>query len=412
MWYSIHSNDLMQGGYSMKNLKRKIDNFSDESLLLIPWAIVVYIGAVLVQSVENISLLHSIIFSFIILIYVIFQRFSWVFVDRRKYYYFMIQSGLLFVSTMIMPLGTSIILMGLLPFLIAQAITMFSNAFKVIITFIFLYIPYCFVVNFIFGGDMLAIFIVVFFFILMIVVSYSIIYNRQVRVLHKYLRELEITHRRVEELTLVTERQRMARDLHDTLAQGLAGIIMQLEAVDSHLINRNIEKSHQIVKKSMQQARNTLAEARQVIDDLRSDSFYEINFYQAVKEEIKKVKMLTSIKIKSEIILINKLPSLIKEHSLFIISECLTNAVRHSKADSVNLKIKEELKMLLIIVEDDGIGFNINSIGKKNGHYGLVGINERVRLLDGYVKITSRSSRGTTIQIEIPILVKGAQYET
>ena len=112
------------------------------------------------------------------------------------------------------------------------------------------------------------------------VVIYVYLFTRQLEEKTRaeaLLKELETAHRqlreyanRIEELTLTTERQRMARELHDTLAQGLAGVILQLEAAGEHLGQGHNEKAAAIVKQASSRARDTLAEARQVIDDLRS----------------------------------------------------------------------------------------------------------------------------------------------
>jgi NarL family two-component system sensor histidine kinase YdfH len=74
----------------------------------------------------------------------------------------------------------------------------------------------------------------------------------------------------VEDLTISNERQRMARELHDTLSQGLTGIILQLEAIEAHLSNERIDKAKAIVSNAKLQARAALADARNAIDDLRN----------------------------------------------------------------------------------------------------------------------------------------------
>lgn len=101
-----------------------------------------------------------------------------------------------------------------------------------------LYGLFCVAIGINYGLDDLPLLIPVLFIILSIIIFYTVLYNRQVNERQRmgyFLRELEQAHQKVEELTLSNERQRMARDLHDTLAQGLAGLIMQLEAVDAYL---------------------------------------------------------------------------------------------------------------------------------------------------------------------------------
>ncbi|MBJ8194055.1 sensor histidine kinase, partial [Bacillus cereus] len=78
---------------------------------------------------------------------------------------------------------------------------------------------------------------------------------------------------------------RMARDLHDTLAQGLAGLIMQLEAIDAHLTKGSTQRAQEIVQQSMSQVRRTLSDSRRAIDNLRSKTISEVDFAEAVEEE-------------------------------------------------------------------------------------------------------------------------------
>ena len=115
--------------------------------------------------------------------------------------------------------------------------------------------------------------------IMIFVAMYVELYTRQSRANEKaqgLLAELESSNRQlteysaqVEDLTIAAERQRMARELHDTLSQGLAGLILQLEAVDANLANGKTDRSRQIIQQAMESARLTLSEARLAIDDLR-----------------------------------------------------------------------------------------------------------------------------------------------
>ena len=115
--------------------------------------------------------------------------------------------------------------------------------------------------------------------LLLFVIIYVNLYMRQNEARDQaetLLRELEIANQQlseyaaqVEDLTITAERQRLARDLHDTLSQGLAGLILQLEAVDVHLKNDRTDRATEILEQSMQHARETLAAARRTISDLR-----------------------------------------------------------------------------------------------------------------------------------------------
>ncbi|WP_283657893.1 sensor histidine kinase [Paenibacillus sp. RC343] len=238
-----------------------------------------------------------------------------------------------------------------------------------------------------------------------IVAAYANLFYRQVNArirTQNFLAELELAHQKVEELTLANERQRMARDLHDTLAQGLAGLIMQLEAIDAHLTKGSSQRAHEIVQQSMSQARKALADSRRAIDNLRSKSASEVDFADAVREEAQRFTMATGIRTALDIKIKSSVSRLLIEHGLHIISECLTNIAKHSHAKNVWINILDSQGIISIEVRDDGKGFNPDIIARQAGHYGLIGIHERVRLLGGTININSTVREGTSIKVEAP----------
>ncbi len=193
----------------------------------------------------------------------------------------------------------------------------------------------------------------------------------------------------VEDLTIANERQRMARELHDTLSQGLTGIILQLEAVEAHLTNNRIEKAISIVSNAMQQARSTLADARNAIDDLRGTQ--PENLESALRLEVSRFQNATDIVCDLEIKEIPVLRENIKETVVRNVAEGLTNIGRHAQSQKVTIAVSMEPDVLLVTVQDDGQGFDPDVI--PSGHYGLLGIRERMRLLGGSLEIRS-SNRG------------------
>jgi NarL family two-component system sensor histidine kinase YdfH len=202
---------------------------------------------------------------------------------------------------------------------------------------------------------------------------------------------------RVEDLTIVNERQRMARELHDTLSQGLAGLILQLEAADAHLTNKRNEKAQSIIANSMQQARSTLAEARRAIDDLRQSSVDDLD--SALRLEISRFTNATSIPILYHTDHIPPLPDPAKETLVRAVAEALTNVANHAHAHNVAVDVRMKDKNLSVMIRDDGQGFDASAIPA--GHYGILGIKERVRLVNGSFEI--QSNNGTTLKIEIPL---------
>jgi two-component system, NarL family, sensor histidine kinase YdfH len=243
---------------------------------------------------------------------------------------------------------------------------------------------------------------------------YVIMYLRQAEAREQaqaLLKDLEIANRQlsdyaaqVEDLTLATERQRMARELHDTLSQGLAGLILQLEAVDAYLQGNNYDRSRTILQESMERARATLAESRQAIDNLRRP--LERDLVVAIWQEVENFNKETGIPCEPELTTLPELPEVVVDTAIRVISEGLTNVARHARAKEVTLQVACKENELGIRICDDGVGFDPESI--QAGHYGLVGMRERVRLAGGSLQVESAVEKGTCVSIRLPLKGGGA----
>ncbi len=204
---------------------------------------------------------------------------------------------------------------------------------------------------------------------------------------------------RVEDLTIANERQRMARELHDTLSQGLAGLILQLDAADAHLNNNHNDKARSIVANAMLQARATLADARSAIDDLRQTPLDDLDASMSL--EVSRFTEAAGIPCIFHLDSIPPLPDLIKETILRSVAEALTNITKHASAHNVGIHVGMNGENLLVTIRDDGEGFDASSIPA--GHYGILGIKERIRLVNGSIEIQSEIDKGTTLRIELPL---------
>ncbi len=242
------------------------------------------------------------------------------------------------------------------------------------------------------------------------VVIYVEMYSRQAKAnerAQELLKELETANcqltdyaAQVEDLTIAAERQRMARELHDTLSQDLAGMILQLEAVDANLANGKTEKSRQIVQHTMESARKTLSNARLAIDDLRHDPSSDCE--KALQQIAEKFSEETNLECVLETNLPQDLSYTIIDAVSKITTEALTNISRHANATRVTISAALEEKKLLLEIIDNGNGFNPSTV-PETGHYGLIGMHERARLVGGHITVTSEPGQGTTISIRIPL---------
>ncbi len=246
-----------------------------------------------------------------------------------------------------------------------------------------------------------------------LVVVYALHQARARTQTQRLLRELEQAHRqladdaiRIEELTRVAERRRMARELHDTLAQGLAGLILQLEAVKAHLVVGREERALEIVIQAMGLARTTLAAARSAIDDLRTETMPPVDLQHALAEEIGRFTAATGIPCTTQLPCLVLAPETSGESIVRMISEGLLNVARHAQASQVWICVTQQGQGLTIEVRDNGLGFDPAAL-PQSGHYGLLGLRERARLLGGQFALLTAPGKGTTLRFLLPAAGRG-----
>jgi NarL family two-component system sensor histidine kinase YdfH len=204
----------------------------------------------------------------------------------------------------------------------------------------------------------------------------------------------------------MTERQRLARDLHDTLAQGVAGFIMQVEAANAQLTQDHVALAHDILQQALDGARATLAEARGAIDDLRTlTSAHDLA--ALMEQEIQRFRHATGLPCTVDLTALALVPAALDEPAMRAVREGLTNVARHAQAAQVWVRVVCRDQMLAVEVQDDGIGFDPPTLTTRAGHYGLTGLQEQARLAGGALEVTSAPGRGTTICLCIPRPVGG-----
>jgi NarL family two-component system sensor histidine kinase YdfH len=247
--------------------------------------------------------------------------------------------------------------------------------------------------------------------LLLFVAGYFVLYTQQARSqaqLETAHRQLKVAHsqlaasaERIEELALVNERQRIARELHDTLAQGLAGVIMQIEVANAHLEQQQGVQAQEIMQYTLLCARESLMEARLAINDLRARTTSKDNIYEALQEEICRFTIATGIPCTTELSALSLIPPALHEQSIRVIREGLSNIARHAHANHVWIRTRSESDWLTLEVQDDGQGFDVTTT--KTGHYGLPGLHERARLVRGLFEVISAPGRGTVLRFCIPL---------
>ncbi len=327
---------------------------------------------------------------------------------RRRWYSFLLQGAC--VLTMSFIWADPIIAFGLYLVLVIEALSMLKQVRQIVIvaanTLVFFLITLVWQVTqatlwFTFESVLLL----VIFLIGWIILSLQQVYTRsQLEAAHLQLAAYAM---RVEELTLLNERQRLARELHDTLAQDLVGLTLQLERVDLHLEKQRVARARELVQQAMSRVRATLAEARRAIDDLHAQMPGSQDLLLAVQREIARFRATTSIACVADLSALEMVPENLCEHVLRMITEGLTNVARHSQAHQVWVCVHLNEALLTVEVRDDGIGFESTAVVSQRGHYGLLGVRERARLCGGHLEIESAVGKGTVLRLHLPVKQRG-----
>src|SRR4029077_3816177 len=199
---------------------------------------------------------------------------------------------------------------------------------------------------------------------------------------------------------ILAERNRMARDIHDTLAQGFTGVIVQLEATADAISRSDPKKVSKCLQRASDLARRSLSEARRSVHPHRPQALQEQNFWEAFKGIIKNTTAGTPIRTKLK--LRGKLPRLSldrQENLMRIGQEALTNTLKYAHADTFEIRLVCHADKLRLESQDDGDGFNI-----KDHHdgVGFTGMRDRVSQMGGELKITSARGKGTKIPVVLP----------
>jgi two-component system NarL family sensor kinase len=207
------------------------------------------------------------------------------------------------------------------------------------------------------------------------------------------------------------ERNRLAREIHDTLAQGLAGIALQLETAEALAetggdsgpnSERNRQRIHQAIHQALALARANLDEARRSVLDLRAASLEGRDLAQALADLARSISVENALKVNFSVVGGNRPLPLRVESGLFrITQEALLNAAQHAGASQISLELISAPGRISLVIQDDGMGFDPGNIPA--GRFGLVGLNERAKLLGGNLHIQSQPGAGTLVNVEVPL---------
>jgi PAS domain S-box-containing protein len=199
---------------------------------------------------------------------------------------------------------------------------------------------------------------------------------------------------------VLEERNRMARDIHDTLAQGFTGVIVQLEAAEDAISRGWRKEADEHLQRVGELARRSLSEARRSVHALRPQALQEHNFWDALQGIIKSVTvgtpLLATFEAKGKI---PDLPAPWQENLLHIGQEALTNTLKYARAQNFRARLSCNGEGVRLELGDDGQGFKVKD---RHDGVGLIGMRERVEQMGGEFEITSSRGKGTKITVVLP----------
>lgn len=198
------------------------------------------------------------------------------------------------------------------------------------------------------------------------------------------------------------ERKRLSREIHDGPAQMMANVLLRSGLIEKTAREKGIEAAIKELGDLKVTVRNALSEVRRIIYDLRPMALDDLGIIPTLK------KYISTIMDYNVGVYINftssgnedRIPSDYEIAIFRLVQECINNALKHGQSKEINVKIEWTKKDINIVVKDDGVGFDTSQ--KKEQSFGLMGMRERIDLLEGQMKIHSIIGNGTIVIFKIP----------
>ena len=216
------------------------------------------------------------------------------------------------------------------------------------------------------------------------------------------LYQLRVRRMRAQFNAVLAERTRIAREIHDNLAQEMLGISVQLEVV-ARTMPPNAEVARNHLDRVRLLVRHGIAEARRYVWDLRSQALDNADLPTALTETARRLTADHKVEPQVQVSgVFRSLPAGVEDNLLRICQEAINNAVTHGFPEHVFVNLTFDIRTVRLSIRDDGRGFDPIKV-EKNGHFGLVGIRERAESIGGKLTINSSIENGTEIVVDVPI---------
>jgi signal transduction histidine kinase len=202
-----------------------------------------------------------------------------------------------------------------------------------------------------------------------------------------------------EELATAKERNRLARELHDSVAQTLYGLTLQAEAAARKLKTGQADEVAEYLREIRDSAQQTLQETRLLIFELRPPILEQEGLASAIRTRLESVESRSGLKAQIQLQDVGQLPAQVEAGLYGVSNETLNNILKHAHATEVKVSLKKEADKIILEIQDNGVGFDITSAKSQSG-MGLKGMQERAEQFGGNLQIQSGTS-GTTIRVEV-----------
>lgn len=216
--------------------------------------------------------------------------------------------------------------------------------------------------------------------------------------------QLRVRQIRLRFAAVFKERLRLAREIHDTLAQAFVGISSQLDALETCL-PENLRPAHIYLDLARRMAQHSLTEARRSVMDLRSAALSDRDLAAALQSSARDwtagAPVNVEVHVKGGF---EGLPEDLEHNLLRIAQEAVTNASKHAQATRIEVKLERTEGILNLTVIDNGCGFQTeDAFATMGAHFGLIGIRERAERIGGELRLQSRPDAGTEVEISVPL---------
>jgi len=203
---------------------------------------------------------------------------------------------------------------------------------------------------------------------------------------------------------VLEERARLAREIHDTLAQGFVGISSQLDAVAMSM-PKEASAARTYLDLARRMARHSLTEARRSVMDLRASALDGQDLAAAIQSGTRIWTAGSGVDVEVEVDgPAAPLPEEMEQHLLRIAQEAVTNALKHAGARRIGVTLHLEARKLFLRIVDDGRGFDgLDAFSSRGGHFGLIGMRERAERMGGELRLSSHPGEGTELEVTVPL---------